>query len=244
MDTLLSGDFAKDKELGFQITPAQEQLFAIYAHELILGNRRASLTTITDPGEIRLKHFLDSLTCLWALPPDFPCRRVLDVGSGAGFPGLPLKIYRPEWEVALLESTGKKVAFLQHVVERLGLRGVQLLNGRAELLGHDPAHRERYDLVVARAVAALAVLAEYCLPFCRVGGLFVAQKKSGIAEEIANAEGAIGALGGVLARLVPVSLPGVEPRQLVVVEKVKPTPPRFPRRPGMPAKHPLVSKSR
>ena len=146
----------------------------------------------------------------------------------------------PRCIVTLLETTIKKAEFLRHVVGHLGLVGVEVVAERAETLGRDPAYRETYDLVVARAVAEMAVLAEYCLPFCRVGGLFVAQKKAGNASEMKNAQGAVTALGGRMLPAIPVLLPGVEPRQLVVVEKVAPTPARYPRRPGMPSKHPLT----
>ena len=226
--------------LGFRLTPEQARLFQIYSDELVDWNRRLSLTTIVDPQDIQVKHFLDSLTCLSALPAGFRCSTVLDVGSGAGFPGLPIKIYDPSLQVTLLESVAKKAAFLEHVVTALGLTGVTVVTDRAEALGQNPDHRQRYDLVAARAVADLAVLAEYCLPFCRVGGYFVAQKKWGIDAELHNATGAVATLGGGPARQVAVHLPGLEQRQLIVVEKVRPTPPRYPRRPGLPAKRPLV----
>lgn len=226
--------------LGLTLSPAQVRLFHAYAEELMVWNQRLSLTAITSPGDIQVKHFLDSLTCLQALPPGFACQRVLDVGSGGGFPGLPLKIHDPTLQVTLLETTIKKAEFLRHMVGHLGLAGVEVVAERAETLGQDPAYRETYDLVVARAVAEMAVLAEYCLPFCRVGGLFVAQKKAGNAAEMKNAQGAVTALGGRMRPAIPVLLPGAEPRQLVVVEKVAATPPRYPRRPGMPTKRPLT----
>jgi 16S rRNA (guanine527-N7)-methyltransferase len=238
MGSLVDGARAVGLELT--LSPAQLQLFQAYADELLVWNQRLSLTAITSPDDIRVKHFLDSLTCLKALPAGFVCRRVLDVGSGGGFPGLPLKIHDPSLSVTLLETTIKKAEFLRHVVSHLGLVGVEVVAERAETLGRDPAYRETYDLVVARAVAEMAVLAEYCLPFCRVGGLFVAQKKAGNAMEMQSAQAAVTALGGLMLPAIPVLLPGVEPRQLVVVQKITPTPARYPRRPGMPTKHPLA----
>jgi 16S rRNA (guanine527-N7)-methyltransferase len=236
MESLLKGAH----DLGLTISPEQLRLFQAYAGELAAWNQRLSLTAITSPEDIQVKHFLDSLTCLRALPPGFVCRRLLDVGSGGGFPGLPLKIHDPTLHVTLLETTNKKAEFLRHMVGYLGLTEVEVVAERAETLGQNPAYRESYDLVAARAVAELAVLAEYCLPFCRVGGLFVAQKKAGNAAEIKNAQGAVTSLGGRMLPSVAILLPGVEPRQLVVVEKVSQTPARYPRRPGMPAKRPLM----
>jgi 16S rRNA (guanine527-N7)-methyltransferase len=236
METLLKGAQA----LGLTLSPAQLRLFQTYAGQLVAWNQRLSLTAIINPDDIQVKHFLDSLTCLQALPPGFVCHRVLDVGSGGGFPGLPLKIHDPTLQVTLLETTIKKAEFLRHVVEHMGLAGVEVVAERAETLGQDPAYRETYDLVVARAVAEMAVLAEYCLPFCRVGGLFVAQKKAGNAVEMKNAQGAVITLGGRMLPAIPVALPGAMLRQLVVVEKVAATPPRYPRRPGVPAKRPLA----
>jgi 16S rRNA (guanine527-N7)-methyltransferase len=236
MESLQTGAQA----LGLALSPVQVRLFQAYAGELVAWNQRLSLTAITSPEDIQVKHFLDSLTCLQALPPGFVCRRVLDVGSGGGFPGLPLKIFDPSLQVTLLETTVKKAVFLRHMVEYLGLTGVEVVAERAETLGQNPAYRGTYDLVVARAVAEMVVLAEYCLPFCRVGGLFVAQKKAGNAAEMTNAEGAVAALGGRMLPAIPVLLPGAEPRQLVVVEKVAATPSRYPRRPGIPTKRPLA----
>jgi 16S rRNA (guanine527-N7)-methyltransferase len=231
---------AEAQAYGFRLTPDQEQLFTVYARELVAWNLRANLTSIAEPHDIQVKHFLDSLTCLLAIPAELEVRTVLDVGSGAGFPGLPIKIYDPSLEVTLLESVGKKTDFLRHMAGILNYQGLCVVNGRAEALGQDPAHREKYDLVLARAVAELAILSEYCLPFCRVGGVFIAQKKAAIDAEIRNATGAIATLGGELRRQLPVTLPRAESRQLLVIVKTSPTPPRYPRRPGVPAKRPLI----
>jgi 16S rRNA (guanine527-N7)-methyltransferase len=165
---------------------------------------------------------------------------MIDVGAGAGFPGIPLKIVCPGTRLTLLEATGKKVTFLEHVVERLSLHRVVAVKARAEELAHEPDHREQYDLALARAVADLPVVAEYTLPFCKVGGWVVAQKGEAGAAEAWSAEKAIALLGGELRRVLPVELAGLpEDRSLVVIEKVSPTPGKYPRRPGIPSKRPL-----
>jgi 16S rRNA (guanine527-N7)-methyltransferase len=224
--------------LGIALSAEQLALFQVYHDELVAWNERTNLTAISGEHDIQIKHFLDSLTCLPALPPD-PSLRLLDLGSGAGFPGLPITIARPDVRLCLLESVGKKAEFLRHVVARLGLADVRILTMRAEDAGRLADEREQYDVVTARAVAELRVLVELALPFCRVGGVLIAQKRAGIDEEIANAARALEALGGALRTCVPIVLPGVEPRQLVIVDKVIPTPDRYPRRAGMPEKRPL-----
>jgi 16S rRNA (guanine527-N7)-methyltransferase len=187
----------------------------------------------------------DSLSCLVALqkeqtgPTSVPLRAI-DVGSGAGFPGLPIKIYCSRMSMVLLEATAKKVGFLEHIVKRLGLENVEPLWGRAEQVAHDALHRESYDLVLARAVAELPVLAEYTLPFCRMGGLVIAQKGAHAQEEAQSAAHAIALLGGQLQRVIPIELMGLaEARHLVAIKKVARTPDQYPRRAGVPAKRPL-----
>jgi 16S rRNA (guanine527-N7)-methyltransferase len=165
---------------------------------------------------------------------------LLDIGAGAGFPSIPLKIVRPEWRVTLLEATRKKCEFLEHIVGKLGLPDVRVVWGRAETLGHDANEREQYDLVVARAVAELNVLVEYMLPFARIGGLCVAWKGDVIAGEVNVAKNAIAKLGGQLNTMKQVHVSGIEQkRQLVVVEKISPTDDVYPRREGVPTKKPL-----
>lgn len=226
-------------DLGLELTNEHLEAFQLYYQELMAWNQRINLTAITDYEEVQIKHFLDSLTCLLVLPRQ-GALSVIDVGTGAGFPGLPLKIVRPPLRLTLLESVGKKVAFLQHLVEELGLEEVAVVRGRAEEVGRDPVHRERYDVALARAVAEFPVLVEYALPFCRVEGLFVAQKGAQIAEEVKQAQVALEILGGKLREIRALRLPTLdEPRHLVVVEKVAPTPGKYPRRPGIPAKRPL-----
>jgi 16S rRNA (guanine527-N7)-methyltransferase len=226
---------------GLALCSQQLGQFATYADELRRWNERVNLTAITDESGIVVRHFLDSLRCArsWGTPP----RSLVDVGAGAGFPGLPLKILRPELRLTLVESVEKKAAFLRHIVAVLGLSEVAVVAARAEAIGRDPAQREQYDLVVARAVAELRVLAEYCLPLCRVGGRFLAPKGGQVADEAQAAAEAIRRLGGRLIAVEPVELPGVEPRTLVVVEKVRLTPPQYPRAAGVPAKRPLAGES-
>lgn len=226
-------------KLGFVLDQHQLEQFELYYQELASWNERMNLTAIIAYQEVQLKHFLDSLTVLLALHPGDRISRVIDVGTGAGMPGLPLKIALPYLKLTLLEATAKKVAFLRHLVERLTLKEVEVITGRAEEVAHLPAYREQFDLVLSRAVAGLPTLAELTLPFCRLGGLLVAQKKGDIEEEIRRAGRAITLLGGRLTEVKEVSLTGLERRLLVVVDKVNYTPPLYPRRPGIPAKRPL-----
>jgi 16S rRNA (guanine527-N7)-methyltransferase len=226
--------------LNLELTPAQVAAFQRYADELRAWNAKVNLTAITDPDGIQVKHFLDSLSVLKVLPAQWGRLRLVDVGTGAGFPGLPLKIICPELRLTLVEATGKKVTFCQAMVETLRLTGVTVVKARAEELGQDPAHREQYDWAMARAVAEMPVLAEYLLPLVRRGGCALAQKGEGAPAETHAAESAVRRLGGQLAQIVPVELPGVvETRYLVVFEKVAATPPAYPRRPGVPSKSPL-----
>ena len=231
--------------LGLELNQEHLRAFEVYYEELIAWNEKFNLTAITDYEQVQIKHFLDSLTCLLAVqgPRSEVRGRAIDIGAGAGFPGLPIKIVCPGLQLTLLEASGKKVRFLEHMVGRLGLEGVEVIRGRAEELGRDPAHRERYDLVLARAVAQLPVLVEYALPFCKLGGLFVAQKGPEGDAEAKAAEAAIATLGGALHSIVHLELPVVdEPRSLVVIEKIAPTPAKYPRRPGIPSKRPIKSQ--
>lgn len=222
---------------GLRLDRRQIEQFARYSAELRAWNTRVNLTSITDEREIILRHFLDSLRCAlsWGDTPS----RLIDVGSGAGFPGLPLKILHPELHVILVESVGKKAAFLEHVVAALDLRDVAVVAARAELVGHDPQHREQYDVVTARAVAELATLAEYCLPLCSIGGRVLTPKGRDVDDEVARARIAIARLGGQVIGVEPVEIPGVEPRTLVVLAKIAPTPAAYPRAVGIPAKRPI-----
>lgn len=221
------------------LTPEQETQFDTYARELAVWNEQINLTAITDYDTVRVRHFLDSLTILKAVP-IAPGTRVLDVGTGAGLPGLALKIAAPQLEVALLEATGKKVAFLQHMIDLLGLEGVTTVKARAEDAAHDPAHRAVYDVVVARAVARLPSLLEYLLPFAKIGGVCVAMKGHTAQTEAADSARALSVLGGHLRSIETFGLPGVdEPHHLVIVEKTANTAAVYPRKPGIPTRQPL-----
>lgn len=225
---------------NLKLSEAQQAQFAQYAAELEAWNKsRANLTAITGIEAIEIRHFLDSLSLLGML--DIPQgARLIDVGTGGGFPGVPLKIVRPDLRLTLLEATGKKIAFLQHLAGILQLSDVQFLNARAEEAGHMPEQRERYDFVVARAVAHMPILAEYLLPLARVGGLCVAMKGESAEREASEAANALRILGGRVSQIVPVQLPEVaEPHYLVIIEKIAPTPRLYPRKPGLPAKKPL-----
>lgn len=206
---------------------------------LMEANRRTNLTALRTEEEVVVKHFLDSLTIL-TLPLFEGAIRVLDLGTGAGFPGLPLKIVRPELEITLLDATKKKVAFVAQVVEALGLKGAYPLWGRAEELAHLAEHREAYGWVVARAVAPLCVLVELGLPFVSLVGYMVAQKGPRVTEEVVSLPKALVLLGGGPLSVHTLVLPlAQEERNLVVMAKEAPTPARYPRRPGVPEKNPL-----
>ncbi len=225
--------------VGLSLSSQQVSAFDRYAAELVEWNRRFNLTAITDREQIEVKHFLDSLTCLLAMR-GRSLGRAVDVGTGAGFPGLPLKIACPGLRLTLVESVGKKAQFCRHVVEVLGLEGVEVIHARAEELGRRPDHRESYDWALARAVAPLPVLVEYLMPLLKVGGRAVAQKGETGPAEAHAAEKALALLGGRLLQLIPVEIPGVaEARYLVVMEKTAATPPQYPRRPGIAARRPL-----
>lgn len=241
------------RRLGLALTESQLAQFRRYYQALVAWNRRANLTAITEYGDVLVRHFLDSLTVALAMEGLAPAAggdgqgeegrglRLMDVGSGAGFPGVPLRLALPQLRVTLLEATGKKTAFLRHLCLALELPELEVVTGRAEETAHDPAHREVYDVAVSRGVDTLATLAEYQLPFCRMGGRAVAMKKGDIAAEVRQAQPAIALLGGRLLDVLSVPLPQLPDRRcLVVLEKVSPTPDRYPRRPGMPAKRPLV----
>lgn len=229
------------KALGLDLSPDQLERFKLYYRELTQWNRRVNLTRIVGYEDVQLKHFLDSLTVVGALPLNEGAPlKMLDVGSGAGLPGVPLKILYPEIEMWLLDSVGKKTAFLGHLIEVLELGNVRVLTGRAEALAHDPALRETFDVVLSRAVTALTSLMELTLPFCKIGGRVIAHKEATYESEPGCLQRALGLLGGRLERALPVEVQGLSPeRRLVVVSKVSSTPARYPRRSGVPNKRPL-----
>ena len=229
------------KQLRNHLSPAQHEAFDLYARKLLDARRRTNLTSLRDRDAIERRLFLESIALLNALTDAGAVESpVIDVGTGAGIPGLPLKIMRPDLEVVLLDATGKKVRFLEEVVRHLGLNGVRVLQGRAEELAHDPAHREAYALALARAVAPLRILVELALPFVRQGGYLAAAKGSGAAREVREAEKALAECGGAIDHLLPLDVPGPGPAPtLVLIRKVAHTPERYPRRTGVPQKRPL-----
>jgi len=239
------------RALGLQMTARERDRFRRFAAMLIEENARMNLTAITDPAGVQRLHFADSLTVVPAVDAYvhliggdvamLSTVRVLDVGSGAGFPGLPLAIMRPRVAVTLLEATGKKVAFLRRVADDLALDNVTALNFRAEEAAHHPTLRGHIDIVLARAVARLPVLLEYCLPFVRPGGFVLALKRGDIAAELAEGARAALILGGTLGTVAPVPVPGLESHLLVRIDKTGETLDRYPRYPGVPAKNPLGS---
>lgn len=227
------------QQLAADLNSAQLDQFSRYADLLIEWNLRFNLTAIVEPRDIVLKHFLDSLSAARSIPPG-PIK-LIDVGAGAGLPGLPLKLLRPEVSLTLLEATRKKCDFLQAVTTELQLAEVSIVNARAEDAGRLAEHREQYDVAIARAVADLPELLEYLLPFVRLGGIAIAHKSREALREAQHAERAISTLGGRLGDLVPVTVPELnETRYLVVIEKISVTPEKYPRRAGMPSKKPLV----
>ncbi len=216
--------------------------FQAYYESLIEWNRRVNLTAITDHEGVQIRHFVDSLTITLALD-GVPWAKagfaLLDIGTGAGMPGIPMKIIYPRARLVLVDSVAKKTAFLRHLVGELGLEGVEVLTARAEEMAHHNEYRASFDLVVCRAVGGLATLAELTLAFCRMGGLVVAPKKGDIEAELNGAVPALAVLGGRLRAVREVNLKGLEGHVLVVMEKVAETPAAYPRRPGLPAKRPL-----
>lgn len=223
---------------NLNLNERQIESLKIYERELIEWNQKFNLTAIRDEESIRLKHFLDSCSCslAWNSPP----QRLVDVGTGAGFPGLVLKILYPQMQLTLVESVGKKVTFCKHVAERLQMENVQVIHARAEDVGQLADHREKYDWAVARAVAQLNVLCEYLLPLVKISGAILAQKGESGPAEAQSAERAMKLLGGKLRQLIPVHLPGVaDDRYLVVVDKSAATPPKYPRKAGIASKTPL-----
>lgn len=234
--------FARDaKRLRFELDRVQLRAFQTYLGELEAARPRLRLTSLTDREAVQRRHFLEPLALLGALEERGPLPDpVIDIGSGAGFPGLPIKIVRPALRLTLVEAQGKRATFLEQVVRALGLDGITIVNARAEDAARDPAHREAYGLVLARAVAPLPTLVELALPFLRVGGLLAAPKGSGAQREVRDGAAALAALGGTVEATRALEVPNTQvPPTLVLVRKTSPTPARFPRRAGIPSKRPL-----
>ncbi|MHB8105783.1 MAG: 16S rRNA (guanine(527)-N(7))-methyltransferase RsmG [Dehalococcoidales bacterium] len=240
MDKLKSGA----EQLRINLSPTQLDQFELYYQQLIEWNKRINLTKITDYEEVQVKHFLDSLmvATVLDLKSGKPGLEIIDVGTGAGMPGIPLKIIFPDIKLTLLEVTVKKTKFLEYIINELNLKDVKIIVDRAETAAHDVHYREKFDIVLSRAVAALPALAELTLPFCNIGGLCVAYKKGDIKEEVEQAKKAIEVMGGKLREVKPVKLKELDDnRWLVIIDKIESTPAAYPRRPGMPEKRPIIS---
>lgn len=241
----MSYDLTKFKhgleELNITLTDEQIEQFLQYYEMLVEKNKVMNLTGITEYEEVIQKHFLDSLSLIRVIP-DIASQilTVIDLGTGAGFPGIPLKIAFPELEITLMDSLNKRILFLQEVIDALGLKKVSAVHGRAEEMASNATHRQQYDLCVSRAVSNLAVLTEYCLPFVKKGGLFVSYKSADSDAEIQEGKKAISILGGKLTSVDKFQLPDSDLRRaLVCIKKVKDTPKKYPRKAGTPAKLPL-----
>jgi len=229
------------EELIITLTDEQIEQFLQYYEMLVEKNKVMNLTGITEYEEVIQKHFLDSLSLIRVIP-DIASQKltVIDLGTGAGFPGIPLKIAFPELEITLMDSLNKRILFLQEVIDALGLKKVSAVHGRAEEMASNATHRQQYDLCVSRAVSNLAVLTEYCLPFVKKGGLFVSYKSADSDAEIQEGKKAISILGGKLTSVDKFQLPDSDLRRaLVCIKKVKDTPKKYPRKAGTPAKLPL-----
>lgn len=226
-------------ELGIHLGEKQVDQFMTFYEYLVEKNKVMNLTAITEFDEVVDKHFLDSL--LIVKHADFgKVTEVLDMGTGAGFPGIPLKIVFPEVHFTLADSLNKRILFLNEVIEKCGLHGIDTVHTRAEDLGRNKAYREKYDLVVSRAVANLSTLSEYCMPFVKVGGKFVSYKSAAVEEEYQEAKKAIGLLGGECCGPVIDKVPGTDlERSFLIINKKKTTPAKYPRKAGLPGKEPL-----
>lgn len=227
---------------GITLSAEQMQQFADYYQLLVETNEHVNLTRITEKNEVYLKHFYDSITGAFAEPRlESEELTLCDIGAGAGFPSLPLKIVFPQLKVTIVDSLNKRIAFLEDLVAKLGLTDVTLIHDRAETFSaKNSPYREKFDIVTARAVARLSVLSELCLPAAKVGGEFIAYKASAAPEELQQGGAAIKRLGGKVQKTVTLTLPGTdEERNIIVIDKIKATPKKYPRRPGLPSKKPI-----
>jgi len=226
------------KEMGIALSSEMLASFKLYYEMLVEENKKFNLTAINGEREVAVKHFLDSLSCVTVL--EAPGDYVFDIGAGAGFPGIPLKMYCPQIRLLLVDSVRKKTVFLADLAEKLLLERTEVKWGRAEDLGKSVKYREKADTVVSRAVAPLNVLVELCLPLLKVGGLFLAMKGPHVSEELYAGRRAVAVLGGKVEKISRINLPGMEAkRNILSIRKVGPTPDMFPRKPGIPAKRPI-----
>jgi 16S rRNA (guanine527-N7)-methyltransferase len=240
MDSTSAQFTALLQERGLQLTPRQLEQFELYYQELVSWNEKMNLTGITERSQVYMKHFYDSLSLAFYLNMD-DVKSLADIGSGAGFPGIPLKICFPHLKLTIVDSLSKRISFLQHVCDTLGLTGVELIHGRAEDVARQFVHRDAYDVVTARAVARLSLLNEFCLPFTRKDGIFAAMKGNDPAEELTEAKRSLKELRAELKQVESFSLPVEESaRHIVMIRKTGATPAKYPRKAGMPAKSPLI----
>jgi 16S rRNA (guanine527-N7)-methyltransferase len=227
------------KEFQIELTEKQEEQFLVYYDLLVEWNSFMNLTTIIEFEEVLKKHFLDSVSLIKAV--DLKEQKILDIGTGAGFPGIPLKIMFPDLKITLLDSLNKRINFLNKVIETLGLTEITAIHGRAEDYAQQKEYREKFDIVVSRAVSNLSTLSEYCLPYTKIGGSFISYKSERLSEELLTAENAISLFGGKVMNQIDFCLPNSEIfRNLLVIRKAKETPNKYPRKAGLPAKEPIL----
>lgn len=226
----------KAKQIEIELTKKQIEKYYNYMNLLLEWNEKINLTAIIDPKEIILKHFVDSLTIAKYIKDD---EKLIDVGTGAGFPGIPLSIVKENTDIVLLDSLNKRINFLEEVKENLKLKNITTIHGRAEEFGKNKKEREKYDIATSRAVAPLNILLEYLLPLVKVGGRAICMKGSNI-EEVENAKNALEILGGQIEKIEEITLPNSDiKRNIIIVKKVKNTPLKYPRKPGTPSKEPI-----
>lgn len=225
------------KEIGIELSDEQLEQFLTYYEMLIEKNKVMNLTAITDFGEVLEKHFEDSLSLIQAVDLE-KSQTVIDLGTGAGFPGIPLKIAFPNLQITLADSLNKRILFLDDVIRELGLVGIDTVHGRAEDLAKNSDYREKFDLCVSRAVANLSTLSEYCLPFVKIGGKFISYKAGECDEEVAASKSSVFLLGGKISDIKKFEL-GESGRAFVIIDKVSGTPKKYPRKAGTPSKDPL-----
>ena len=227
----------KLNEFNIEISDYQLEKFNRYMKLLLEWNEKVNLTAIVEPDEVKIKHFLDSLTVLKYIKNE---DKVIDIGTGAGFPGIPLKIMEPDTKITLLDSLNKRINFLNIVIEELGLKNIEAIHGRAEEFARNKLYREKYDVAVSRAVANLSTLTEYMLPFVKVGGRCICMKGANVKEELDKAKNAIQELGGKIEKIDNFSLSNNDNgRNIIIIKKVKETKSKYPRKAGIPSKEPL-----
>ncbi len=228
------------KELGLDLDDIQISQLLKYKELLIEWNKNINLTAIVEEEDVLIKHFLDSLSCI-KIPYIKKGLRAIDIGTGAGFPGIPIHIYYPDMHLTLLDSLQKRIKFLQEVYKHIDIKNIRFEHGRAEDFGIDKNYREKYDIALARAVAGLSALCEYCLPFVKVGGYFICQKGPNVEDEIKDSKKALEVLGGEIIERVDVKLPFRDiHHNIIVIKKIKQTPTRYPRKAGTPTRKPLI----